>query len=140
MTDTENTPIVDYTDKQLFDGVIDNIEAYTNRLDAVADPRRLSIVYTVYEHDEITHEKLTREAPELNDETLNAELKQLLNMNIIAKIPSPRGDKQPLTYYRITRIGKDIIENIIRLREDEQVELHYNTRSDENVWTNEQPD
>lgn len=134
MSKTETPQLVEQVDESLFGSVIDSIDSFTRRLATVSDPTRLSILYTVYEYDEVTHRKLHREAHSVDSDEFEATIDAFLNENLIAKIPSTRGTADDLRYYRITRLGKDIIEYIID-KQNDTITAHYNTKTDDNVWT-----
>lgn len=103
---------VDYVDWRLFNGKIDSLDAHIERKKAIAEKFRYSVLYILYEYGEISRSRLAaRTGRESNQ--LHHHLEELLNTNLIARIPAPEGADGRRTYYRITTLGKQEIQNDI---------------------------
>lgn len=108
----EEGNVVDYVDQQLFEGKIDSLRAHVERKKALAEQFRYSVLYLLYEYGEISRSLLAvRTGRESNQ--LHHHLDELLDTNLIAKIPAPEGADGRRTYYRITTLGKQEIESDI---------------------------
>ena len=132
---TENTDqFVNRVDNELFDGVIDNIDAWTDRMQAVSSPQRLSLVFTVYKYEHITQNTLKSIATSLDEDTFTDSIDTLLNYNFIARRTTTTvGNGEHTVYYRITEIGRDIIDYIIMTKGEESIHEYYNTKTDESL-------
>lgn len=108
----EEGNVVDYVDRQLFAGKIDSLRTHIQRKKALAEQFRYSVLYLLYEYGEISRSRLaTRTGRESNQ--LHHHLEELLDANLIARIPAPESADGRRTYYRITTLGKQEIESDI---------------------------
>jgi len=73
---------------------------------------RYSILYLLYEYGEISRKRLVAETNRDSND-LQHHLNDLLDTNLIAKIPAPEGADGRKTYYRITTLGKQEIASDI---------------------------
>lgn len=108
--------IEEYVDNRLFAGKIDSLDAHVERKQALADPVRYSILYLLFEFQSISRKRLV-EATGRTSNGIDYHLRDLLDANLIAQIPSPEGADGRRTFYRITTLGKHEVkadlENII---------------------------
>lgn len=83
-----------------FDGSFDSLTTVADRKRALADVERLSLLCVVASEVEITEDQLV-DASYLNRDEIREHAQPLLDMNLIAKVPSPERK------YRITKVGAD---------------------------------
>jgi DNA-binding MarR family transcriptional regulator len=104
--------VTEYVEQRLFSGKIDSLEPHIERKKALADPTRYSILYLLYEYDQISRKRLAEETGRDGND-LQYHLRDLLDANLVAKIPAPEGADGRQTYYRITTLGKQEIASDI---------------------------
>jgi len=104
--------IIEYVEQQLFGGKIDSLEAHIERKKALAEPTRYSILYLLFEYGQISRQRLVSETGRDSND-LQHHLNDLLDTNLIAKIPAPEDADGRKTYYRITTLGKQEIASDI---------------------------
>ncbi|MFC6614927.1 winged helix-turn-helix domain-containing protein [Halopenitus salinus] len=100
--------VIQYVEQRLFGGKIDSLDAHIERKKALAEPTRYSILYLLYEYGEISRKRLVAETGRDSND-LQHHLNDLLDTNLIAKIPAPEDADGRKTYYRITTLGKQEI-------------------------------
>ena len=105
--------LTEYVDGQMFDGVIDSLDAHAERKKAVGHPLRYAIVYLLYEHEELSRKEIV-DATGRDGNSLQHHLKPLVDNNLLAWIPAPEGDDVRLTTYRITTLGRQEIKASLR--------------------------
>jgi len=109
--------VTGYVEQRLFGDKIDALDAHIERKQALADPTRYSILYLLYEYGEISRRRLADETGRDSND-LQYHLRDLLDANLIAKVPAPEGADGRLTYYRITSLGKqEIASDIEHIRD-----------------------
>lgn len=101
-----------YVERRLFGGKIDSLDPHIERKQALAEPTRYSILYLLYEYGEISRKRLVADTGRDSND-LQHHLNDLLDTNLIAKIPAPKGADGRKTYYRITTLGKQEIASDI---------------------------
>lgn len=115
--------VKEYVEQRLFDGKIDSLGPHIERKKALAEPFRYSILYLMFEYGEISRKRLVDETGR-NSNDLQHHLQDLVDTNLIAKIPAPEGADGRQTYYRITTLGKQEIasdiEHIVGGRADKK--------------------
>ncbi len=104
----DNGDVIEYVEQRLFDGKIDTLERHIERKQALAEPTRYSILYLLFEYEEISRKRLAAETGR-DSNALQHHLRDLLDTNLIAKIPAPEDADGRQTYYRITTLGKQEI-------------------------------
>jgi DNA-binding MarR family transcriptional regulator len=104
--------VVQYVEQRLFGGKIDSLGPHIERKKALAEPTRYSILYLLYEYGEISRTRLAAETGRDSND-LQHHLNDLLDTNLIAKIPAPEDADGRKTYYRITTLGKQEIASDI---------------------------
>ncbi|WP_263018568.1 ArsR/SmtB family transcription factor [Natronobiforma cellulositropha] len=109
-SDAEDGALERYVDQRLFGETVDSLEAHVQRKKALADPVRYSILYLLYERERLPRTQLVS-ATGLDANGLHHHLRALLEANLLAKAPTPDGADGRITYYRITTLGVDEIEN-----------------------------
>lgn len=102
-----------YVERRLFDDSVDSMAAHIDRKKALADPVRYSILYLLYEYGAASRKRLASETGRNNND-LQHHLRELLDANLMAKIPAPEGADGRRTYYRITTLGKHEIAGDLR--------------------------
>jgi DNA-binding MarR family transcriptional regulator len=111
-----------YVDTRLFENSFDDLGSHIKRKKALADKGRYTILYLLYEYGELSRKRLSNETGRVSNK-LEQPLRQLLDADLIEKIPGPEGADQRKTYYRISTLGRQEIasdiENIIGGRVDE---------------------
>ncbi len=108
----DNGDVIEYVEQRLFDGKIDTLERHIERKQALAEPTRYSILYLLFEYGEISRKRLAAETGR-DSNALQHHLRDLLDTNLIAKIPAPEDADGRQTYYRITTLGKQEIASDI---------------------------
>ncbi|WP_162989902.1 winged helix-turn-helix domain-containing protein [Natronorubrum halophilum] len=108
----DNGDVIEYVEQQLFGGKIDTLERHIERKQALAEPTRYSILYLLFEYGKISRKRLATETGR-DSNALQHHLEDLLETNLIAKIPAPEGADGRQTYYRITTLGKQEIASDI---------------------------
>ena len=104
--------IKQYVDEQLFSDTIDSLAAHIDRKKALADPVRYSLLYLLYDREQMPRKQLAN-ATGLESSGLQYHLRDLLDANLIAEVPTPDEADGRVTYYRITTLGKqEIIADI----------------------------
>lgn len=111
-----------YVENRLFRDRIDSLEAHVDRKKAVSDTLRYSILYLLYEFEDLPRKQLV-EATGKNSNGLQHHLRDLLDGNMIAEVPAPDDEDGRLTFYRITTLGRQEIEADIRNITGEQARL-----------------
>lgn len=111
-TELDEGNVIQYVEKRLFGGKIDSLGPHMERKKALAEPTRYSILYLLYEYGEISRKRLVAETGRDSND-LQHHLNDLLDTNLIAKIPAPEGADGRKTYYRITTLGKQEIASDI---------------------------
>jgi DNA-binding MarR family transcriptional regulator len=111
-TELDEGNMIQYVEKRLFGGKIDSLGPHIERKKALAEPTRYSILYLLYEYGEISRKRLVAETGRDSND-LQHHLNDLLDTNLIAKIPAPEGADGRKTYYRITTLGKQEIASDI---------------------------
>jgi len=111
-TELDEGNVIQYVEQRLFDGKIDSLDPHIERKKALAEPTRYSILYLLYEYGEISRKRLVAETNRDSND-LQHHLNDLLDTNLIAKIPAPEGADGRKTYYRITTLGKQEIASDI---------------------------
>lgn len=104
--------VIQYVEQRLFSRKIDSLDPHIERKKALAEPTRYSILYLLYEYGEISRKLLVAETGRDSND-LQHHLNDLLNTNLIAKIPAPENADGRKTYYRITTLGKQEIASDI---------------------------
>ena len=104
--------VTQYVEQRLFGGKIDSLGPHIERKKALAEPTRYSILYLLYEYGEISRKRLVSETGRDSND-LQHHLNDLLDTNLIAKIPAPEDADGRKTYYRITTLGKQEIASDI---------------------------
>ena len=104
--------VIQYAEQRLFGGKIDSLGTHIERKKALAEPTRYSILYLLYEYGEISRKRLVSETGRDSND-LQHHLNDLLDTNLIAKIPAPEDADGRKTYYRITTLGKQEIASDI---------------------------
>lgn len=104
--------VIQYVEQRLFSGKIDSLGPHIERKKALAEPTRYSILYLLYEYGEISRKRLVTETGRDSND-LQYHLNDLLDTNLIAKIPAPEDADGRKTYYRITTLGKQEIASDI---------------------------
>lgn len=112
LTQSDEGNVIQYVEQQLFDGKIDSLDPHIERKKALAEPTRYSILYLLYEYGEISRKLLVAET-DRDSNDLQHHLNDLLDTNLIAKLPAPKGADGRKTYYRITTLGKQEIASDI---------------------------
>ncbi|WP_141465273.1 winged helix-turn-helix domain-containing protein [Salinadaptatus halalkaliphilus] len=106
----------EYIETRLFRNSFDDLSSHIKRKKALADEGRYTILYLLYEYGEISRKRLSDETGRVSN-NLEQPLRQLLEADLIEKIPGPEGADKRKTYYRITTLGRQEIasdiENII---------------------------
>lgn len=102
----------DYVEHRLFENSFDDLSSHLARKKALADEGRYSILYLLYEYGELSRKRLSDETGRVSNK-LEQPLRQLLEANLIEKIPGPEGADQRKTYYRITMLGRQEIASDI---------------------------
>lgn len=111
-TELDEGNVIQYVEQRLFGGKIDSLGPHIERKKALAEPTRYSILYLLYEYGEISRKRLAAETGRDSND-LQHHLNDLLDTNLIAKIPAPEGADGRKTYYRITTLGKQEIASDI---------------------------
>lgn len=111
-TELDEGNVIQYVEQRLFGGKIDSLGPHIERKKALAEPTRYSILYLLYEYGEISRKRLVAETGRDSND-LQHHLNDLLNTNLIAKIPAPEDADGRKTYYRITTLGKQEIASDI---------------------------
>ena len=109
-TELDEGNVIQYVEQRLFGGKIDSLGPHIERKKALAEPTRYSILYLLYEYGEISRSRLVSETGR-NSNDLQHHLNDLLDTNLVAKIPAPENADGRKTYYRITTLGKQEIAN-----------------------------
>lgn len=110
--------VTGYVEQRLFGDKIDSLEAHIERKQALADTTRYSILYLLFEYEEISRRRLADETGR-DSNGLHYHLRDLLDANLIAKVPAPEEADGRLTYYRITSLGKqEIASDIENIRHE----------------------
>lgn len=104
--------VTEYVEQRLFGGKIDSLGPHIERKKALAEPTRYSIMYLLYEYGAISRKRLVAETGRDSND-LQHHLNDLLDTNLIAKIPAPETADGRKTYYRITTLGKQEIASDI---------------------------
>lgn len=104
--------VTEYVEQRLFSGKIDSLGLHIERKKALADPTRYSILYLLYEYGQISRKRLAEETGRDSND-LQYHLRDLLDANLITKIPAPEKADGRQTYYRITTLGKQEIASDI---------------------------
>lgn len=102
--------IEQYTDERLFTGQIGTLDLLIRRKQATANPTRYSILYLLYE-TRILGRRAIAEATGKDEQGLEHHIDQLLDANLIAKVPVPDGVDGRLTFYKITPLGEDEVRS-----------------------------
>lgn len=108
-----NGNIKQYVNNRLFKDTIDTLDSHIDRKKAIADALRYSILYLLYEFEELQRKELTK-ATGKDSNGLQHHLRDLLEANLISQIPAPEDKDGRLTYYRINTLGKQEIESDIK--------------------------
>jgi len=108
----DNGNVIEYAEQRLFGGKVDTLERHIERKQALAEPTRYSILYLLFEYGEISRKLLVMETGR-DSNALQHHLEDLLDTNLIAKIPAPEDADGRQTYYRITTLGKQEIASDI---------------------------
>lgn len=111
-TELDEGNVVQYVERRLFGGKIDSLSSHIERKKALAEPTRYSILYLLYEYGEISRKRLVEETGRDGND-LQHHLNDLLDTNLVAKIPAPEDADGRQTYYRITTLGKQEIASDI---------------------------
>lgn len=111
-TELDEGNVIQYVEQRLFGGKIDSLGLHIERKQALAEPTRYSILYLLYEYGEISRTRLVEETGRDSND-LQHHLNDLLDTNLIAKIPAPEDADGRKTYYRITTLGKQEIASDI---------------------------
>lgn len=123
-----------YVDKRLFGDSLENLQDHINRLTALAEPTRYSVLYLLYEYGELSRKHLSDETGRKSNK-LQQPLRKLLEANLIEEIPGPSDADGRRTFYRITPIGRQEIasdiQNIIGGTADED---HYKILRDPSLY------
>lgn len=82
---------------ELFNGSFDDVESFTRRKAALADADRYRALYYVFQR---------RDQTVYRSELPTEDIQQLLDTNLLARVPNPDGDDE----IRITTLGKQAIE------------------------------
>lgn len=101
--------IEEYVERTLFRNSIDTLDAHIERKSAISDNLRYSILYLLYEFEQIPRKDLVQ----LTGKSSNGfehHIRDLMDSNLIAKVPSRDVSDQRLTIYRITTIGRQEIQ------------------------------
>ncbi len=105
--------VTEYVEERLFGNKIDALNPHIERKKALAEPTRYSILYLLFEYGQISRKRLADETGR-NSNDLQHHLRDLLDTNLIAKIPAPEDADGRQTYYRITILGKQEIASDIQ--------------------------
>lgn len=111
-TELDEGNVIQYVGQRLFGGKVASLDSHIERKKALAEPTRYSILYLLYEYGEISRKRLVEETGRDSND-LQHHLNDLLDTNLIAKIPAPEGADGRKTYYRITTLGKQEIASDI---------------------------
>ncbi|QKY21823.1 winged helix-turn-helix transcriptional regulator (plasmid) [Halolamina sp. CBA1230] len=111
-SELDDGDVVQYVEKRVFGGKIDSLKAHIDRKKALAEPTRYSILYLLYEYGQVSRARLATETGRDSND-LQHHLNDLLETNLIAKIPAPEDADGRKTYYRITTLGKQEIASDI---------------------------
>lgn len=111
-TQLDEGNVIQYVEQRLFGGKIDSLGQHIERKKALAEPTRYSILYLLYEYGKISRKRLVAETGRDSND-LQHHLNDLLDTNLIAKIPAPEDADGRKTYYRITTLGKQEIASDI---------------------------
>lgn len=111
--DAIDAGVEEYVESAMFDSVIDSLEATAKRKKALGDARRYSILYLVYDVEQINKQELMT-IVDVDAESLKEIMKPLLNTNLIARVSGPVDAGAEHTHYRITKIGSDEIESDLK--------------------------
>lgn len=109
----EGGDIERYVENRLFRGRIDSLGAHVDRKKAVSDTLRYSILFLLYEFENLSRKQLVA-ATGKSSNGLQHHLRDLLDGNLIAEVPTPKDEDGRLTFYRITTLGRQEIEADIR--------------------------
>lgn len=106
----------DYVNARLFENSFDDLDSHMKRKKALSDKGRYTILYLLYEYGELSRKRLSNETGRVSNK-IEQPLRQLLDVDLIEKIPGPKGADKRKTYYRITTLGRQEIasdiENVI---------------------------
>lgn len=108
-TELEEGKIEQYLDRRLFDGKVGTVSGLIRRKKALSNETSYAILYLLYETRVIGRKSLV-EATGKDEQGIEHHLNNLLNANLIARIPVPDGFDGRLTFYRITALGQQEIE------------------------------
>lgn len=95
---------------ELFEGRFDLLRRHTDRKEAVADPLRYAVLYTVWENEGITRADLLARAS-ADPGLVEAALARLADVGLVASDPGPDGEGDARTRYRVTAVGRREIES-----------------------------
>jgi DNA-binding MarR family transcriptional regulator len=102
-----------YVNERLFDTSFETLDDHIQRKQALADEGRYTILYLLYEYGELSRKRLSHEADRTSNK-LQQPLRELMEADLIEKIPGPPDVDQRKTYYRITPIGQQAIASDLR--------------------------
>jgi DNA-binding transcriptional ArsR family regulator len=121
----EEGNIEEYVEEKLFSDAIDTLNLHVERKKAVADRLRYSVLYLLYKHDKLPREELVQ-ATGKESNALHHHLRELLNNNLIAEVPTSAEEDGRKSYYRITKLGAQEIEaDIQNIASAESEKLKY---------------
>lgn len=105
----ESGDIEDHVRKRLFQETVDSLEGHVNRKKAISDSLRYSILFLLYEFRRLPRKKLV-DATGKKSNALQHHLRELLNTNLIAEVPTPNDEDGRFTHYQVTTLGDHEIE------------------------------
>jgi DNA-binding MarR family transcriptional regulator len=112
----ESTPISDderdiegYVDQRLFDDSFGTLTDHVARKAALGDARRYSILFLLYEREELSRKALV-DAIDDPSFDLTHHMGELIETGLVARTGAPEGADGRQTFYKITHLGRQEIE------------------------------
>ncbi|ODR82909.1 hypothetical protein BG842_18210 [Haladaptatus sp. W1] len=120
----KSTPIPDderdiegYVNQRLFDDGFDTLADHVARKAALGDARRYSILFLLYEREELSRKTL---ADAIDDASFDMthHMGELIDTGLVARTGAPEGADGRQTFYKVTHLGRQEIkadyENVTR--------------------------
>lgn len=98
-----------YVNQRLFDDSLGMLSDHVARKAALGDARRYSILFLLYERDEVSRTELA-EAIDDGSFDLTHHMGELIAVGLVARTGAPDGADGRQTFYKITHLGRQEVE------------------------------
>ncbi|MGA9400627.1 MULTISPECIES: hypothetical protein [unclassified Haladaptatus] len=108
-TPDDERNVEEYVDQRLFDDSLGTLADHVARKAALGDTRRYSILFLLYEREEVSRKTLA-EAIDDGSFDLTHHVGELISTGLVARTGAPEGADGRQTFYKITHLGRQEIE------------------------------